>query len=566
MIKIIKEQYLMVNNRLEIQRFNEKWFISRELYKEWEYLKSHNIVDIKSLYMFENNETDKCECSKERRFISYSSGFKKYCEHCSRTKYNSMKNNDIPSLPDDTDFILRDEIKKELINVKDINDNYSIAKLKKNKELSSKIIATTFYMNSSYSERIYHIVNDMYEIPKCKKCGGDLDNFISKKGYRSSYCIKNKCIPINKESYNSRKLTLLKHFYPELINKYKNMITSDYEYKLFSLSDYIKYRNDTYIEMKHKCGHEYKITIGYQGHIKCPKCYPIRSKVQYEIYEYISEFMKSKFNDRKLIKPKEIDILTDTFGIEYDSISYHSYGYHSKIELNNILEEPNKHLEKTELCEKKNIQLFRIFSNEWYNYQDIWKSVLNSKMNNTNRIYARKCIVKNVNYSDSKEFLDKNHLQGYTNSSIRLGLYYNNELVQLMTFSKSRYNKSIEYELIRMCSLLNTTVIGGASKLLKYFERNYNPESIISYANRRWSEGNVYYKLGFEFIENTKPNYFYFKGNDKSKLLSRVQFQKHKLKNKLDNFNSKLTETENMFNNGYRKIYDSGNKVFIKRY
>lgn len=115
-----------------------------------------------------------------------------------------------------------------------------------------------------------------------------------------------------------------------------------------------------------------------------------------------------------------------------------------------------------------------------------------------------------------------------------------------------------------MCSKLNTTLIGGASKLLKYFEQTYNPESIISYANRRWSQGNVYEKLGFDKIRKTPTNYFYFKGTDSSNILSREQFQKHKLKNILEQFNPELTEIENMYNNGYRKIFDFGNLVYVK--
>jgi len=134
-----------------------------------------------------------------------------------------------------------------------------------------------------------------------------------------------------------------------------------------------------------------------------------------------------------------------------------------------------------------------------------------------------------------------------------------------MTFGKPRFNKSVQYELLRFCTELNLTVVGAAGKLLRYFERNYHPESIISYANRRWSNGNLYEKLGFNFIQKTEPNYFYFK-HEYGKLLSRVQFQKHKLSEKLENFNPELSETDNMFNNGYRKIYDSGNLKFIKNY
>jgi len=155
-------------------------------------------------------------------------------------------------------------------------------------------------------------------------------------------------------------------------------------------------------------------------------------------------------------------------------------------------------------------------------------------------------------------------LQGKCNSTVNLGLFYNDTLVSIMSFSKSRYNSKYEYELIRFCNLLYTNIPGAASKLLTYFERNYNPKSIISYANRRWSQGNVYEKLGFIFSHYTNPNYFYFRNSEK--IESRQKFQKHKLKNILLNFDETKSESENMLSNGYNKIYDSGNKAYIKYY
>ena len=132
-----------------------------------------------------------------------------------------------------------------------------------------------------------------------------------------------------------------------------------------------------------------------------------------------------------------------------------------------------------------------------------------------------------------------------------------------MTFCKSRFNKNFEWELSRYSS--SKHVIGGASKLLKYFERIYKPKSLITYADRRFSQGNLYFKLGFTFDHFSSPNYFY--SNKNLKIYSRIQCQKHKLKDILkDKFNENLSEFENMYLNGYNKIYDCGNYVFIKQY
>lgn len=223
------------------------------------------------------------------------------------------------------------------------------------------------------------------------------------------------------------------------------------------------------------------------------------------------------------------------------------------------------HLDKTILCEDKGYQLLRIFSNEWTEKRNIWKSVISNKIGFSEKIYARNCEIKEISTNEEKTFLIENHLQGYVQSQIKIGLFYKGELVSVMTFLKSRFNKKIDYELLRFSNKVFLTVVGGASKLLKYFEKEYKPKSLISYANRRWSNGSLYGVLGFKFLHNTEPNYFYFKEKENI-LYSRIKFQKHKLKNILPIYDEKLTETENMYDNGYRKIYDCGNKVYLKLY
>ena len=170
---------------------------------------------------------------------------------------------------------------------------------------------------------------------------------------------------------------------------------------------------------------------------------------------------------------------------------------------------------------------------------------------NQEKIYARKCIVKEITSKEKNEFLNKTHIQGEDRANIKLGLFYNNELVAVMTFCKSRFNKNFEWELSRYSS--SKHVIGGAGKLLKYFERIYKPKSLITYADRRFSQGKLYFTLGFTFDHFSLPNYFYNRGKIR---LSRIQCQKHKLKDILKDFDDNLSESENMYINGWNKIYD----------
>ena len=316
----------------------------------------------------------------------------------------------------------------------------------------------------------------------------------------------------------------------------------------------------------------------------------IKYKRKTQIEEEINIIFNKKFviENNSLIKPFQIDLLSLNYGIgiEYNGLNYHSFGKSKHSFLNNFREEYipinntkyknyQKHLMKTNLCEDNGIQLFHIFENEWIDpiKKNIWISMISSKLKeNQIRIYARKTYVKLITKKQEiktlNEFLIKNHLQGKKAASVKIGLFEKetNQLLSVMTFSKPRYNNNYEYELIRFASLKNHIIVGGASKLLKFFENKFNPKSLISYGNRRWtySKNNVYEKLGFSLIKKSTPNFFYFK--NKNELESRITFQKHKLKEKLDFYDTNLSSYENIYNSNYRRIWDSGNLVYIKYY
>lgn len=240
----------------------------------------------------------------------------------------------------------------------------------------------------------------------------------------------------------------------------------------------------------------------------------------------------------------ELDIYLPDYrvAVEFDGIYYHS----------TLFKDKNYHLRKTECCEKQGIHLIHIFEDYWNTKKDIYKSILKSNLHIYDRhIHARNCIVKALSQAEYGIFLNENHLQGSINSAIRYGLYYNNELVQVIGFGKSRFKEG-EYELYRLCSKLNTQIVGGFSKLIKHS----NITNFISYIDRSVYSGNGYLINGFNVIGFTPPNYFYTKGGIR---LNRLMCQKHKLPKLLQNFNPQLSESENMQNNGYLQIYDCGN-------
>lgn len=259
-------------------------------------------------------------------------------------------------------------------------------------------------------------------------------------------------------------------------------------------------------------------------------------------------------NDKSVLSTLELDfyIPDKRLAIECNGIYWHS----SKFRDNKF------HYNKMKACEERGIQLLTIWEDQVLKKPDIIKSIILSKLSiYENRIYARKCEIKEVNSKDSKDFLMKNHLQGSVNSSVKLGLYYNNKLVSLMTFGKKRSalgNKNTEgWELYRFCNKLNIQVIGGASKLFKYFINNYHVNKIESFSSNDISNGLLYNKLGFKMISETF-SYWYVKNK---KRYHRYKFRKSELIKM--GFDKNKTEFQIMEDNGYHRIYDTGQKKWI---
>jgi len=341
----------------------------------------------------------------------------------------------------------------------------------------------------------------------------------------------------------------------DFINESKLIFGDKFDY---SLVDYVN--NETKVKLSCKKHGEFEATPN--NHLsksqQCIKCAFIKTKPEKEIFTYIKSLIDIGIvsNDRKILNGKELDIYIPSrkIAIEYNGLYWHSESFKT-----------NKyHINKTDQCEKQGVQLIQIFEDEWLHKQDIVKSRLKHIFGLTeNKIYGRKCVIKEVITSNAKLFLENNHIQGNVNSKIKLGLYYEDELVSLMTFGGLRASlgqKSTEgnYELVRFTNKLNTTVIGGADKLLKHFIKINQPKQIISYADRRWSQGGVYEKLGFEFAHNSPPNYFYLVKNKRE---GRFKYRKDILVN--EGFDPNKTEHQIMSERKIYRIYDCGCKKYI---
>ena len=451
-------------------------------------------------------------------------------------------------------------------------ERYGVDNINKDKKIREKIKQTNLekygveypIQNKVIKEKVKQTTLERYGVDNYAKTDEYLEKFkktmVDRYGVENplhSSTIKEKIKQTNLEKYGVESASQQHIKNIENYNKnyiMQHFIKDDY----FLVEDVMKYYGISYSSLTNL---KEKFCIVY------PNKTNYHHQDQKDIFDFIRTFYSKDiiFNNRRIIKPLELDIYIPdkNFAIEYDGIMFHSFGIHQSSKFNNAYEDDSLiHLRKTDLCEDKGIKLFHIFENEWNDpiKQDIWKSKIKVELGYVDRkINARDCIIKIINKEEVMSFLNENHLQGYTNSSINYGLFYKDELVEVMTFGKSRFNKKYKWELIRACTILNTVVRGGFTKLLKYFKSN-NDGSIISYGNRRWTykNKNVY---GGDLINISQPNYYYFKPED-CVLIYRQHFQKHKLADKLDYFDSKLSETENMYNNNYRKIYDCGNLVY----
>lgn len=213
------------------------------------------------------------------------------------------------------------------------------------------------------------------------------------------------------------------------------------------------------------------------------------------------------------------------------------------------------HKDKSKLAKDNGYHVIHVF--DW---DDTDKVVRLLKSRET--VYARKCVVKVVDYRDTNEYLSSNHLQGTCKGQeIRLGLYYNNQLVSLMSFGKSRFNKNYEYELLRYCASHN--VIGGAEKLFKYFIDNYKPKSIVSYCDTSKFSGKVYDTLGFKYVKTNSPRKHWYSKKEKRHITDGLLIRQGYDRLFKENHGKGTSNEELILARGYLPVYDCGQATYI---
>jgi len=488
------------------------------------------------IYMFLNkiNNPPKCSCGNFISFDNKKNQFKNKCEKCNRS--NATKKDS-----QEKSFKKWQSIFEEDFNIK--NPEF------KNKDKYNILIKINNEEIEISKKRIHHL-----------RKGGIL----------------------NADSIKSLSLNEIDFYTKELRNKwnfYKNLDekTIKYRYpfvwKSLDIINKEKYHLNNFNELKFLvknkiqeipkcqiCNNPVSFSSSNQRYnINCDKHKFIvfTSNQEKEIYAFIKNLYIGKIERNYRFNFGEIDIFIPelNIGIEFNGLYWHGEIYKDK----------DYHHKKAKNCNENNINLLTIWEDDWNYKKDIIKSIIRNKLGkNLYRIPGRKCNIKEINYYKTKSFLQKNHLQSECLSKVNIGLFYDDELVSVMTFGPKRMilnSKTTDlnkYELLRFCNKLNTSIIGGASKLFKYFINNYNPSEIISYANLDISNGKLYKILEFEKSKDIRLNFWWVKKGIK---YHRSNFMKHKLiKEGWDSFK---TADEIMHERGYYKIWGTGNLKWI---
>lgn len=280
------------------------------------------------------------------------------------------------------------------------------------------------------------------------------------------------------------------------------------------------------------------------------------SKAELEIVDFLKEHEIESVKDRKLLNGKELDIFipSKNIAIEYNGNMWHTEKFGNK--------DKHYHLNKLEECNKQGVKLIQICDDEYIEHKEIVMNKISHiiGIDNKQKIYAKKTIIKPIHKYESDKFLDMFHIQGAAKATIYLGCFYEDKLIAVMTF-KNGSIKNKGWELNRFASDYNYICVGIGGKLFKYFIRNYNADKIFSFADRRWTvdvENNIYTKLGFVLEKILKPDYKYYlpKGGN-NKRIHKMNLSKSNMINKY-NMDCRLTESEMANELGYDRIWDCG--------
>lgn len=422
-------------------------------------------------------------------------------------------------------------------------------------------------------EQYFDIVKipvDKIENKKCKFCDWETVDIENKSGMYKTHLLNEH--NINIEQYLSD--------YPEeeqyfsVDSKKINFINNKNEWvKCEICGKKLKRIDEKHLKRHHISLYDYKIkydklTVSNNLHnrlsdiakianLTTPKDKKYTSNIENDIIIFLEKNGITPIKNRSILCGGEIDILIEDkkIGIEFNGVKWHTEWFGKK--------DRNYHINKTIQCNEKGYGLIHIFEDEYMLHKEIVLNKLSHILGiqqDLPRIAGRKCTIKEINKNDADTFLNMYHIQGSSRSTVYLGSYFNDKLIAVMSFKKI-LNDTDDYDLTRFASDYNYVCQGVGGKLFKYFIKNYNPSSIISFADRRWTvdiNNNVYTKLGFTLVDKLKPDYRYYNNNvDRYQRFHKFGFRKQIINRKYG-LPLTMTETEMVKKLGYDRIWDCG--------
>lgn len=366
-----------------------------------------------------------------------------------------------------------------------------------------------------------------------KKCGAMSE---TTKTRRADACMLNFGVP----HQNKQEMSIL------AISRISNPIWLNYQHTILKKAPYeIAKQLSMEISGIYKTLDKYNIPIQSYHNKSAPE-----STIRYLLDKHNVDYV---CNSRQIITPLELDIFipSHNIAIEICGVYWHS-DKHPRFK------DRTRHLSKLQKCNDLGIRLLTIFDDEILLKLPIVEKMILRTINKSTeqKIHARKCIVKNIEQNEANTFLNDNHILGATNAGIRVGLIFDNKLVGLICFLKE---DDQTFKLTRYAT--SCCVRGGFSKLLKYCKQNLlSNMNIITFADRRISEGDLYIKHDFKQVSVSSPNYSRTSYEGKFCIRKhRSHFTKAKLKLKLlDDYNDNLTEDQMCEARGWFKVWDCG--------
>lgn len=299
-----------------------------------------------------------------------------------------------------------------------------------------------------------------------------------------------------------------------------------------------------------QCSNELQSNLDDGKTPRCIMCYPHQktgSALESKFLDLISSDLGPvRVNDRTQLSPLELDFYwpEKNMAVEISGLYWHS---------ENVGGRGNKELSKLEQCTQKNIRLLTFYEDEVLGKAAIVRSIVLAAAGVFKRkIAARKTTVRELTAQECREFIDLNHIQGYSGGFLKLGLEHQGELVAALVIGKSRFKSKSQYELIRFCQSLETQIVGGFAKLLAAAKRQVSG-TCVSYADRRLFTGAAYLRHGFGLDYYTSPGFYW---TDYRVRINRQRFQRHKLPA------NEKTAAQIVFERGYDRIWDCGQAVF----